>query len=49
MRHFGRKSLLVNGNLLVALRTLRADKSTQEGETSPSIRPNFFKAVGVAF
>ncbi len=35
MRHFGRKSLLVNENLLVALRELRADKSTQEGEQVP--------------
>jgi hypothetical protein len=48
MRHFGRKSLLVNKNLPVALRGLRADKSSQEGNKS-LYQAIFFKAVGVAF
>jgi hypothetical protein len=48
VRHFGRKSLLVNENLLVALRTFRADKSSQEGNQVPP-EASLFKAVGVAF
>jgi hypothetical protein len=48
MRHFGRKSLLVNENLPVALRDLRADKRPKRASKSLH-EANFFKAVGVAF